>query len=106
MTAMKTEGCVLHLPKCFVGHQRGHGPRARRSGRKGADVSAGREELLRGAGHQDGTDVGIDSRIVNGARERTQKRVVVAVGRRAVENDDSDAAFLFQLHRHAGTSNA
>src|SRR5665213_243610 len=96
---------VLHLAECLMGEECGHGPGARSPCSEGSHVSAGREEFLRGAGDQHRSNVGVDPSIVDGAGERAQKRVVVAVGRWPIEHDDSDRAFLLQPHWHGTPPN-
>jgi hypothetical protein len=46
----------------------------------------------------------VDAGVVDGGAQLAQEVVVVAVGRRPVEDDDSDRAFSLEPHRHAGTS--
>src|SRR5437660_159603 len=68
------------------------------SARRG--VSSGGEELRGRDGHDDGVDVSITARVVDRAGKRTQEFVVVAVRRGAVQDADSDLAFLFEIYTH------
>jgi hypothetical protein len=96
---------VLHLAKRLVSHDRRHHARASRARGEGADIGPGGEELLRRACDDDGVDVLVAARFVDGPGERTQERVVVAVGGRPVEDQQTDASLLLQPDRHDELSN-
>src|SRR5581483_69941 len=58
-------------------------------------------ELLRCARHDHVAHVRVGARVVDRRSELAQERVVVAVRRRAVEDDHADLAFLLESHAHA-----
>src|SRR5205814_9655100 len=89
---------ILHLAERFVREQHEHEARARAARCEDAHVSARTEELLGRARDHDISNVAVEARVVDRTREFTEERMVVAVRRRPVEDEDADPAFLFELY--------
>src|SRR5438128_2151362 len=72
---------------------------SRQAAASGNNRSTRPSAFARPGGH-DGVDVLVRAHVVDGAGERPQEGIVVAVRGRAVEDDDAHATLLLQPHRH------
>src|SRR5437773_1064628 len=88
----------LHLAERLVREQREHEARAGGARCEDADVSARAEELLGRACDHHVANVAVEARVVDRAREFTEKRMVVAVRGRPVQDYDADPAFPFEFY--------